>query len=340
MDQTTASPPQTAVDVRQMITGYWAAQMVYVAAKLGVADLLDSGPRAADDLARAASVHADSLYRLLRALASLGIFREQEDGRFAMTKSAEPLRSAGPGSQRALALMMGEEHFQCWGELLYCVQTGQSAFEKVFGQPIFPYLSEHPEQGAVFDAAMVGVHGRESAAMLDSYDFSDLGTLADVGGGNGSTLAAVLTKHPRLRGILFDLPAVVERARPQLAAAGLTGRCAIVSGDFFASVAGGADAYLLRHIIHDWDDARSIQILTNIRRVIAATGKLLVVESVIPPGNEPSFGKLLDVNMLVVPGGRERTEPQYRDLFRQAGFELTRIAPTAAEVSVIEGRPL
>ncbi len=245
-----------------------------------------------------------------------------------------------PTRNARLALMMGEEHFRCWGELLYCVQTGQTAFEKLFGKPIFPYLSEHPEQGAIFDAAMVGVHGRESAAMLAAYDFSDLGTLADIGGGNGSTLRAVLLKHPQLRGILFDLPAVVERARSQLAAAGFAERCALVPGDFFASVTGGADAYLLRHIIHDWDDARSIKILSNIRRVLAAHGKLLVVESVIPPGNEPSFGKLLDVNMLVIPGGRERTEQQYRDLYRQAGFALTRIVPTAAEVSLIEGRPV
>jgi len=338
MDNAMNMPAST--DIRQMITGYWAAQMVYVAAKLGLADLLASGGRTADELARAAGVHADSLYRLLRALASLGVFREQEDGRFVMTESAQPLRSDVPDSQRALALMMGDEHFRCWGELLYCVQTGHTAFEKLFGKPIFPYLGEHPEQGAIFDAAMVAVHGRESAAMLAAYDFSDLGVLADVGGGNGSTLSAVLSKYPRLRGILFDLPAVVERARPRLAAAGLAERCDVVSGDFFAGVIGGADAYLLRHIIHDWDDARSITILSNLRRVIAANGKLLVVESVIPPGNEPSFGKLLDVNMLVIPDGRERTERQYRDLYRLSGFELTQIIPTAAEVSVIEGRPV
>lgn len=332
-----------------MLTGFWTSQMIYVAARLGVADLLAAGPRSAQDLAQASGAHADSLYRMLRALAGLGVFRELADGRFELTPVAQPLRSDVPDSQRAMALMMGEEHYQAWGDLLYSVQSGQTAFEKIYGRPIFDYLADHPEQGALFDAAMLAVHGRESAAMLAAYDFSNLGpladgtlaggTLADIGGGNGSTIAAVLQAHPRLRGILFDLPAVVERARPRLAAAGLAQRCATVGGSFFEAVAGGADAYLLRHIIHDWDDERSLQILRNIRRVIPPHGKLLVVESVIPPGNDPSFGKLLDVNMLVIPGGRERSEPQYRELYRQAGFELTRIVPTTAEVSVIEGRP-
>lgn len=328
-----------APDLRQMLTGFWVSQLIYVAARLGIADLLAAGPRTAGELARASGTHADSLHRMLRALASLGVFRELDGGRFELTAAAEPLRSDVPGSQRAMALMMGEEHYQAWGQLLYSVQTGRTAFEKIYGQGIFDYLGDHPEQGAVFDAAMLAVHGRESNAMLAAYDFSGFGTLADVGGGNGSTISTVLLAHPRLRGILFDLPAVVERARPRLAAAGLAERCQTVGGSFFEAVAPGAEAYLLRHIIHDWDDAQSLQILRNIRRVIPPHGKLLVVETVIPPGNDPGFGKLLDINMLVIPGGRERSEAQYRDLYRQAGFELTRIVPTAAEVSVIEGKP-
>lgn len=334
---TASSPPP---DLRQMLTGFWASQMIYVAARLGIADLLAAGPRTAADLAQASGAHAESLYRMLRALAGLGVFREVDGGRFELTPVAEPLRSDVPGSQRAMALMMGEEHYQAWGQLLYSVQTGRTAFEKIYGCEIFDYLGHHPEQAALFDAAMLAVHGRESQAMVEAYDFAGLGTLADIGGGNGSTISAVLQAHPRLRGILFDLPGVIERARLRLAAAGLAERCATVGGSFFEAVAPGADAYLLRHIIHDWDEPRCVQILRNIRQVLPPHGKLLVVESVIPPGNDPGFGKLLDMNMLVIPGGKERTETEYRELFQQAGFQLTRIVPTKAEVSVIEGRPV
>ena len=334
------SPFPTSTGLRQLITGYWNAQMVYVAAKLGLADLLAERPRTAAELAALTGTHADSLHRMLRALAGLGIFREEAAGHFAMTPDAESLRSGVPGSQRALALMMGQEHYACWGELLHSITTGQTAFEKVYGQPIFEYLAQHPEQGAIFDAAMVAVHGRESAAMLDAYDFSGTQVLADVGGGNGSVLTSVLERHPKLQGILFDLPAVVERARSKLDAAGLESRCRTVAGDFFTSVVAGADTYLMRHIIHDWDDDRSLKILGNIRRVIPSDGKLLVIESLIPTGNEPSFVKMLDINMLVIPGGRERSEEEYRRLYRTAGFDLSRIVPTAAEVSVIEGRPV
>ena len=175
--------------------------------------------------------------------------------------------------------------------------------------------------------------------MLDAYDFSGIGVLADIGGGNGSTLVGVLGRYPEMRGILFDLPGVVERARAEIEAAGLADRCEVVGGSFFEAVPGGADAYLLRHIIHDWDDEKAAAILRNVRRAMGEGARLLVVEGVIPPGNEPSFGKLLDLTMLVIPGGLERTEEEYRRLYEAAGFRLTRIVPTAAEVSVIEGEP-
>jgi hypothetical protein len=233
--------------------------------------------------------------------------------------------------------MLGEEHYHAWGELLFSVRTGQTGFEKVYGKPIFDYLSVHPEQAAVFDAAMTAIHGPETAAMRDSYDFSGIGLLADIGGGNGSTLRGLLERHPGMHGLLFDLPGVAERAKLALAEAGLAERCSVESGSFFERVPGGAHAYLLRHIIHDWDDAHATAILRTVHAAMSHEAKLLVVESVIPPGNDFFFPKLLDLAMLVLPGGQERTEEEYRGLYEAAGFRLTRVVPTTAEVSVIEG---
>ncbi len=321
----------------RMLTGYWITQAVYVAAKLGVADLLKDGPRTAAELAQSTRTDAAALYRLLRALASMDVFTEGTDHRFSLTPLAECLRSDVPESQRSLAMMVGEEHYVAWGELLYSVQTGKIAFDKSYGMPVFEFLSRNPEKATIFDEAMVGVHGRESAAMLDAYDFSKIGTLTDIGGGNGSLLTAVLKKYPNMKGRLYDLPGVAERARKNIEAAGLADRCQVIGGNFFESVPAGADAYLLRHIIHDWDDEKSLTILRNVRRVIGPAGKLLLVEGVVPPGNEPSFTKLLDLAMLVIPGGKERTADEYKKLFETGGFELTRIVPTRSEVSVIEG---
>lgn len=314
--------------------------MVYVAAKLKLADLLAPAPLNAESLAQSTDTHAPSLYRLLRALASIGIFEEDSQRRFALTPLAECLRSDLPATQHALAVMSGEEHYKAWGELLYSVQTGKIAFDKIYGMPVFDYLAVNVEQAKTFDAAMVGVHGRESEAMTDAYDFSDIKVLADIGGGNGSLLISVLRKHTHLRGILYDLPGVSGRAKAALDAAGLTNRIEIHGGSFFESVPRGADAYMMRHIIHDWDDEKAITILRNIHKVIASTGKVLLIEGVIPPGNDPNFGKLLDLTMLTIPGGKERTEAEYRELLAQGGFQLVKIVPTAAEVSVIEARKL
>lgn len=329
------TPPEI---LNRFITGYWTTQMVYVAAKLKLADILAASPKHVDDLATETNTHPPSLYRLLRALASLGIFAEDTQHRFTLTPLAECLRSDIPGSQHALAVMSGEEHYLGWGELLYSVQTGKTGFEKLYGMGVFDYLSKHEEQAKVFDAAMVSIHGRESEAMASAYDFSQFKTLADIGGGNGSLLTAILKRTPHLRGLLYDLPGVTERAKTSLQSMGVLDRVQVMGGSFFESIPPGADAYMMRHIIHDWDDERSLTILRNIHKVIPADGKLLVVEGVIPPGNDPNFGKLLDLTMLTLPGGKERTEEEYRTLFKQGGFELTRIVPTAAEVSVIEGR--
>src|SRR5262249_15123632 len=238
---------------------------------------------------------APSLYRLLRALASVGVFAEDAQHRFGLTPMAECLRSDLPGSQRGLAVMNGEEHYRAYGELLYSVQTGKTGFEHLYGTGVFDYLTQHPEQARTFDEAMVGVHGRETAAMVEAFDLTGVKVLADVGGGNGSLLTAVLQRYPNMQGILFDLPGVIDRAKKNIEAAGLAKRCQCVAGNFFESVVRGADAYLMRHIIHDWDDERSTVILKNIHAMLPANGRVLVVENVIEPGNAPAFGKLLDL---------------------------------------------
>ncbi|WP_182867661.1 methyltransferase [Rhodopirellula sp. JC639] len=328
-------PP--AARLGQLITGYYASQAIFAAAKFGIADLLVVGSKSIEELAHATETKPELLYRLLRALASIGVFAEQDDNRFTLTPLAELLRSDVPGSQRSMALMMGEEHFLAWGNLADAVQTGDNAYEKVVGQPIFEHLAQHPEKAQIFDAAMTGIHGRETDAILDAYDFAGIDTIADIGGGNGTKLTAILQKYPRMKGILFDLKHVVDRARPQIEAAGVLDRCQLVSGDFFYSVPGGADAYVMRHIIHDWDDDRARTILKHCHAVMSPGNKLLVVESVIPPGNDPFMGKFLDLTMMLIPGGKERTADEYRSLYDDSGFDLVRIVPTRSEVSVIEG---
>jgi ubiquinone/menaquinone biosynthesis C-methylase UbiE len=325
--------------INQLICGYWKSQCLYVAAKLGIADLLANGPLSVGQLAERTGMHAPSLYRVLRALASLGVFSEERAKRFRLTPAAEILRSDVSGSKRALAIMMGEEYFRAWGELLYSVRTGTPAFDKVFGQPLFDFLAQHPEQAEIFDRAMVGAHGREAADLLDAHDFSVYSSVADIGGGNGSTLCAILERHTNLQGTLFDLPGVVKRARAKVEHAGLSRRMHLVEGDFFQTAPVGADAYLLRHIIHDWNDEQATRILHNIRKAIKRRGRLLIVETVIRPDNEPCFGKLLDLTMLVAPGGKERTEEEYGTLLARTGYRLERIVPTLAEDSVIEGVP-
>ena len=331
---TEASPHQ---QLDGMITGYWISQAIYAASKFGIADHLKDGSRSVEDLAKATSTNPDALFRLLRALASVGIFAEGEAGQFRLTPLAEPLRSDVSGSKRALALMSGDEQFRAWAEIAHSIQTGKTAFEKVYGKPIFDYLGENPDKARIFDAAMVGIHGRESNAILDAYDFSAMSVIVDIGGGNGSQIISVLQKHPKMKAVLFDLPHVIERAKERIESAGLSGRCELVGGNFFDAVPEGADAYMMRHIIHDWDDEKSLTILGNCSKAMSSDSKLLVVESVIPPGNEPFGGKFLDLVMLLIPGGKERTEDEYRTLFGKAGVELTRVVPTKTEISIIEG---
>lgn len=332
------SQPNPQHQMMGLLTGYWASTAVQVAAKLKLADHIQAGKNTSVSLAAATKTHAPSLYRLLRALASVEVFRETDHDRWTLTPLAETLLDI-PGSQRSVAILMSDEHYAAWGELLYSIETGKPAFDKLYGKPPFDYLTEHPEKAQNFDRAMEGIHGAETAAMLDAYDFSDIGVLCDIGGGNGSLLIATLRRFPLLRGLLYDLPATAERARANIQKEGLLARCSALGGSFFESIPAGGDAYLMRHIIHDWDDEKSLTILRHIRKVIKPEGRLLLVEAVIPPGNDPSWSKFLDLNMLLIPGGKERTEGEYRDLFERAGFRLSRIVPTTTEMSVIEATP-
>jgi hypothetical protein len=322
-----------------MITSYWVSRAIYIAAKLSIADHLKDGPRTAQELAATAGVSPRPLYRVLRALAGLGVFAHEADGRFRLNPLAEPLCESGPDSFWAFAVLLGEEQYHSWDDLLETVRTGEPAFERHYGRPVFAYLSEHPEQARIFDAAMTGVGGWATQAMLDAYDLSDVRTLADVGGGLGANLARILGRYPAMRGVLFDQPHVVARARPLMEAAGVWGRCVAEGGDFFATAPCDADAYLLGHILHDWDDEKAGLILDTLRRAMPDRARLLVVEPVLSQGGGPSFGKLLDLHMMVLAGGQERTETEHRRLFAAHGFRLTRVVPTAGDVSVVEGVP-
>jgi O-methyltransferase domain/Dimerisation domain len=330
-------PPATLL---QMMTGYWVSQALYVAAKLGVADLLADGPRPVEALAAATQTDAPSLRRVLRALASVGVFTEAHPGTFALTPLAALLRTGTPDSMRALAIMYAEEQYRAWGDLLHSVRTGQTAFEQQFGTSYFAYLARHPEADRVFNEAMTGYTTQLVGAVVEAYDFAPFQTIVDVGGGYGTLLAAILRRHPAARGILFDQPHVVAAAGEQLTVAGVAERCTTVGGDFFVEVPAGGDAYILAQILHDWDDDRSVAILQQCRSAMPSHGKLLVIELVLPPGEEPFFGKWLDLHMLVMLGARERTAPEYDALFRAAGLVLARVAPTAAGPSIVEAVPV
>jgi hypothetical protein len=323
-----------------LITGYWASQLVHVAAKLGLADLLKTGPRSPAELARSTGTDPRAVHRVLRALASVGVFTERKDGRFAMTPLAATLRSDRPGSMRAFAIMMVDDHYwQAWGDFLQSVKTGETAFDRVHGMRGFDYLGRHPEKARTFGEAMASISGAENPAVAAAYDFSKVGTLVDVGGSHGHLLAAILEANPKLKGVLFDLPHVLVQARdaPYVGARAIAGRMDLVSGDFFESVPRGADAYIMKYILHDWDDDLCAKILANCRRAMASNGRVLVVDTVIPSGNDPHWGKLLDINMLVLTGGRERTRSQFAQLFGRAGLKFKRVIPTACPLSIVEG---
>jgi hypothetical protein len=328
-----------AAALRRLIVGYRLSQALHVAAELGIADLLVDGPRSVGDLARATGARPAALHRLLRLLASEGVFAESQPGHYRLTPLAEPLRSDAPDSLRQRAIFDGRENWQAWGHLLHSVTTGGPAFDHALGAPFFDYLEAHADAGARFDALMAEQTTAWAAAILASYDFSGIRRLVDVGGGNGALLTAVLRSYPALSGVLVDLPHVIERAIPRLRAAGVADRCEVVVGDFFEGVPAGGDAYLLKHILHDWDDERCLTILRNCRAALPPDGRLLVVELITATDDRPDYGKYLDLNMLVLLTGRERTRAEYAALFEAADFRLTGVRATPSDVSILEALP-
>jgi ubiquinone/menaquinone biosynthesis C-methylase UbiE len=331
-------PP--AVALHQLGVSFWLSQALYVVAKLGVADHLKDGPYTADELAKSVGAHEGALYRVMRALASVGVFTETEPKRFALTPMGAYLQTGVAGSLRAQFLTITELDWEPWRHLLHSVQTGETAFRQAHGMGLFDYLQHHPGVGNMFDEAMTGFVMENGLAVVAAYDFTPFAKIIDVGGGSGALMAAILQASPQAQGVLFDLASVIDGAKRTIEAAGLAARCACIAGDFLTSIPAGGDAYLMASILHDWDDEHSVAILQNCRRVMSAPAKLLLVEMVIPPGDVPFYGKLLDLEMLVLTGGRERSEEEYRDLLTAAGFRLTRILSTHTASSIIEATPV
>jgi len=315
--------------------------MIYVAAKLGIADLVEDGSKTSAELAKATGTHAQTLYRLLRALASLGVFAEGDQGRFGLTPLAELLCTGIPDSLRDWAVFADDvEMWRSWEQLSYSLTTGEAAFERVLGMPNWEYRAHNPEANATFNAAMISASSRRIGPVMLAYDFSGIHTIVDVGGGHGAFIAAILGAYLTMHGVLLDLPHVVAGAEPTLKAAVAT-RCETIGGSFLDAVPGGGDAYLLSKVIHDWGDDQAAAILRDCRKAMAVHSRLLLVEAVIPPGNTPHSGKLSDINMLIINAGdRERTEAEFQALLTATGFALTRIVPTQGESSVIEGMPV
>lgn len=310
---------------------------ISVAAKLRIADLLADGPKSPADLAARTKTHAPSLYRVLRVLAMVNVFAEQTDGRFALTPMGEYLRTGVKGSLRGIADYCGSDwSWRAWGNLLETVRTGRTAFDVVFGEPAFDYLAKHPDESAVFNEGMTGFSSGIAPAVAEAYDFSAFKTVIDVGGGHGVLLTTILQAYPGVKGVVFDSPHVVAGAEETIRKAALTERCRTVGGDFFQSVPGGGDAYLMKHIIHDWPDDRAATILRNCRTAVNPGGKLLLVEAVLAPGNAADLGKVIDLEMLVIASGRERTEAEYRQLLAGAGWRLTRVIPTQSPTQIVE----
>jgi ubiquinone/menaquinone biosynthesis C-methylase UbiE len=335
--ENTSADLSPSVRMIEMVTSFWLCRAIYLAASLGICDLLKNESRKLEDLAEVTRTHARSLYRVLRALASAGILTEDQQGRFALTPLGATLRTDVPGSLNAwVRVQLGEEHYRAWSDPLHSVQTGEIAFDHVFGMGIWKYRAENAEHAKLFDEAMANLTGIYNRTVLSSYSFSRFQRIIDVGGGDGGLLVAILNANPKVTGVLVDMPHVAEKARKRISTAGLMDRCEVVAGDAFNSVPESGDAYILSRVVHDWDDSRSIVLLKNCHRAMTANGRLLLIEGVIAPGNEPSITKYFDLNMMILNGGCERTAEDYQALFQVAGFKLVGITPTQSAMSILE----
>jgi hypothetical protein len=340
----TGASPRSISDLkqqlRQIADGYLLSACLHVAVKLNIADHLAEGPQSVETLAADTNTNADALYRVMRALVSIGIFSEPQPGTIALSPAAELLRSGVPGSVREMVLWTSNPFIMhVTSDLLHSVETGKPAIEHLYGKPAFECFASMPEFGRAFNAGMTAISADLAPAVLDAYDFSDVGTLMDVAGGHGYFLCEALKRHPQMKGILLDVPGVVEGAKCLMCDMRVDDRCHPVAGNFFEHIPAGADAYFMQHIIHDWSDEQALKILGNVRQALSerSRGRLIIVDMVLPEDSRPHPGKLLDLLMLMFPGGRERTESQWRDLLARAGFKVTRIVPTKAPDSVIEG---
>ena len=340
LTETAARPAiDPAEHLAQLMTGYQISSCIYTAAYLNIADLLASGPRQVEDLASETKTNADRLYRVLRALVSVGIFSEPEPRTFALSPAAELLRSDIPDSRRTHALFMASPFVvNVNAHMLHSVQSGQPAVEHLHGKPIFECLPSMPEVAFAFNECMTSLSAALAPAVLDAYSLDGIGTLMDVAGGHGYFICQALERYPQMKGLLLDLPSVVEGARCALCERRMGHRCEPIAGNFFENIPAGADAYFMQHIIHDWDDEHCLKILSNVKRALAGrkNGRLIVVDTVLPDGSQPHPGKFLDLMMMVFPGGRERSEKEWRALFGKGGFTITKIVPTHAPESVIE----
>lgn len=334
------TPPREFRELLAVVRGYQRSRAVTVAAELGIADMLRDGPRSAEELATATRTNAPELYRLLRALASIGIFVEGADRRFELSPMGQYLRRDHPLSADPAARMFGAGYeWRAWGELEHSVRTGENAAVHALGSDVWEYRRGHPEHGEIFDAAMRTFSRADSPGVLAAHDFGRYGTVADVGGGTGAVLAAVLAANPQVRGILFDQPQVVAGANRVLRAAGVADRVSVVSGDFFEEVPVGADAYILARILHDWPDEDAVRILRRIREAMTPDARLLLIEAAVGPPNEDPMVKFLDLMMLISAGGRERTEDEWRALFAAADLELVGVTRAGPTRHVIEAMP-
>jgi len=330
----TVPPPQAIM--MQLSMGAMVTQAIFVAAKLRIADILAGGEKTIDEIALEAGAHSPSLYRILRTLASIGVFTETQSRTFANTPLSEVLRADIPGSMRNSMLFMGESwHYNIWANMLHSAKTGGTAWKKTYGEEVFDWFSKNPEASEIFNGCMSELSAGAAPAIVAAYDFSGINTLVDIAGGHGFLLSQILKSNQSIRGILFDMQHVIDGAGEMLRAHGVGDRVEMVAGDFFVEVP-AADAYIMKHIIHDWDDERAIRIMQTIHRAMEADGRLLLSEMVIPEGNEPHPGKMLDLEMLTSPGGIERTEAEYASLLKRSGFRLNRIVPTMSPHSVIE----